>query len=442
MVVFVDLSLTQKQGLSPAMQTSMHLLQMNNLQLRTYIADLMYRNPVVELECPEIDFKPNPFERGRSTRTNHLSDQQDEQDDYTAEQSAEQDPLHDLFLQSAALDLKQSDAEILRYLILSLDENGFLTESASESARILQVSEQQVQSNIVRLQSMEPAGIGAANLSNCLVLQLQRMTPVNPVAVQIAASFLDQLAKQQTGTIAKALGVTRAEVHEACELIRTLNPRPMNGLGTRSETPYILPDFYITEENGQLHVIMNDYYLPKIIIDPTYQQIIQSGALDKSDQEYIQKNYKEAAEIVNFISYRKSTMQKVMQYILHAQKAFFLSGPGYRTAMNNAEIAAALNLHESTISRAVTGKFFQCKWGVYPLRSLFTHRIHETDTDQVLLQLQELIAAEPEGAAYSDQQLAEILSQDGVQIARRTVVKYRQKLGIPTSRQRNAHKRT
>ena len=106
-----------------------------------------------------------------------------------------------------------------------------------------------------------------------------------------------------------------------------------------------------------------------------------------------------------------------------------------------AEIAAALNLHESTISRAVTGKFFQCKWGVYPLRSLFTHRIHEADTDQVLLQLQELIAAEPAGAAYSDQQLAEILSQDGVHIARRTVVKYRQKLGIPTSRQRNAHKR-
>lgn len=336
------------------------------------------------------------------------------------------------------MDLKQSDAEILRYLILSLDENGFLT----ESARILQVSEQQVQSNIVRLQSMEPAGIGAANLSDCLVLQLQRMTPSNPVAVQIAASFLDQLAKQQTGTIAKALGVTRTEVHEACELIRTLNPRPMNGLGTRSETPYILPDFYITEENGQLHIIMNDYYLPKIIIDQTYQQIIRSGTLDKPDQEYIQKNYKEAAEIVNFISYRKSTMQKVMQYILHAQKAFFLFGPGHRTAMNNAEIAAALNLHESTISRAVTGKFFQCKWGVYPLRSLFTHRIHETDTDQVLLQLQELIAAEPEGAAYSDQQLAEILSQDGVQIARRTVVKYRQKLGIPSSRQRNAHKHT
>ena len=137
---------------------------------------------------------------------------------------------------SAALDLKQSDAEILRYLILSLDENGFLTESASESARILQVSEQQVQSNIVLLQSMEPAGIGAANLSDCLVLQLQRMTPANPVAVQIAASFLDQLAKQQTRTIAKALGVTRAEVHEACELIRTLNSRPMNGSGLAAIT--------------------------------------------------------------------------------------------------------------------------------------------------------------------------------------------------------------
>lgn len=109
MVVFVDLTLTQKQGLSPAMQTSMHLLQMNNLQLRTYIADLMYRNPVVELECPEIDFKPNPFERSRSTRTNHLSDQQDEQDGLLGRAIRRAGPLHDLFLQSAALDLKQSE---------------------------------------------------------------------------------------------------------------------------------------------------------------------------------------------------------------------------------------------------------------------------------------------------------------------------------------------
>lgn len=195
MVVFVELTLTQKQGLSPAMQTSMHLLQMNNLQLRTYISDLMYRNPVVELECPDIDFQSNPFERSRGVRSSHLSDQQEEQDDTPIERSAEQDPLHDLFLQSAALDLKQSDAEILRYLILSLDENGFLTESISESASILHVSESQVQANVQRLQSMEPAGIGAANLSECLVLQLQRLTPVNTIAIEIASSHLDALAK-------------------------------------------------------------------------------------------------------------------------------------------------------------------------------------------------------------------------------------------------------
>ena len=138
------------------------------------------------------------------------------------------------------------------------------------------------------------------------------------------------------GNFRRSADTAHGSLLQNTQLIRTLNPRPMNGLGGRSETPYILPDFYITEENGQLHIIMNDYYLPKIIIDPTYQQIIQSGTLDKSDQEYIQKNYKEAEEIVNFISYRKSTMQKVMQYILHAQKAFFLSGPGHRTAMNNA----------------------------------------------------------------------------------------------------------
>ena len=169
--------------------------------------------------------------------------------------------------------------------------------------------------------------------------------------------------------------------------------------------------------------------------------MMRNKMLCPEDCEYLQKNYKQAAEVIKFLAYRKSTLQKVVEYVMQAQADFFHNGPGHRVALGNREIAQALSLHESTVSRAVSGKFFECKWGVFPLKSLFVHstggRQEGGSFDRILQRLQTLISAEPPGAAYSDQQLSAMLTAQGLPVARRTVAKYRQMLGIPTAGQRS-----
>ena len=211
-------------------------------------------------------------------------------------------------------------------------------------------------------------------------------------------------------------------------------------------TQYILPDFYVLEDGDALRCVLNDYFLPKIQIDPTYRELVKNKVLNPADSEYIQKQYGQAQEIVKFLSYRKSTLQRVVESILVVQADFFHHGPGHRVALGNREIAQALSLHESTVSRAVSGKFFECKWGVFPLKSLFVHSTGSDaepgSFDRILQRLEQLIASEPAGAAYSDQHLADRLAAEGMPIARRTVAKYRSSLGIPPASQRNAKSRS
>ena len=185
--------------------------------------------------------------------------------------------LRDLFLQAAALKLPRQRQRIMEYLIHSLDENGFLTEPADAVADILGASPDAVCRCIALLQGMEPAGIGAADLKECLRLQLIRQPPADPVALQIVEGYLSEMAKQQYGAIARALQVPRAQVLRSCERIRSLNPKPLNGEGGDTPTQYIIPDFYILEDGGQLRCIMNDYYLPRIRIDPSYHELIRKN---------------------------------------------------------------------------------------------------------------------------------------------------------------------
>lgn len=439
--------LIQRQGLTPAMQTSLHVLQLNNLQLRSYLSELMNTNAVVELEYPDIDCYPSPFDRlhgARQTRQTADASGERSKEQLMADKASATSALHDLFLQCAAMHISPADRRMVRYLIQSLDERGFLTESAEAAAQDFGVPMADVRRCIRLLQSMEPAGVGAADLRECLRLQLLRATPrQDKLALLIVDDYLECVAKQQYSQIARALGVTKAQVERSCERIRKLSPKPLNGLSSEPMTQYLIPDFYVTEEDGRLHPIMNDYFLPQIKIDPSYRALLHGKTLSAEDAEYIRRNYRQADEVVQFLSFRKSTLQRVIDYILIAQRDFFHHGPGHRAALSNREIAEALSLHESTVSRAVNGKFFECKWGVFPLKSLFVRSAksaspEQGSLDRILHQLRQFIAAEPTGAAYSDQQLIALLSEADIHLARRTVAKYRLMLGIPSASRRNA----
>ncbi|MBQ8586127.1 MAG: RNA polymerase factor sigma-54 [Butyricicoccus sp.] len=440
------LELSQKQNLSQSLQTSMRLLQLNNLQLRDYLGELMLSNPVVDLELPDIDYRPGPFDRGRVSSHTVYEEEDFSKEQLMADKEVEISALRDLFLQAAAFDLPPQENRILEYLIHSLDEKGFLSESAQTTAQVLGAEHTAVEKCIGLLQSMDPAGVGASDLKDCLRLQLLRRKHPDEVAIAIVNDHLDLMARQQYAAIAKQLNTTKTKVMSACEHIRTLNPKPLNGLGGEVQTMFILPDFYVLEDDGHLRCVMNDYYLPRITIDPTYREILRSKTLNEADSNFIRQNYKQADEIAQFLVYRKSTLQRVVEYILEAQESFFLLGPGNRAPMNNREIAEALELHESTISRAVNDKHFECKWGVFPLKSLFVHGVtsdyeENASVDHLQQRLRELIAAEPAGSAFSDQRLADLLCAEGYDVARRTIAKYRTELGIPSSSQRSAKSR-
>lgn len=439
----MQLEYTHKQALALSMQTSMHLLQLNNLQLRNYIGELMTSNAVVELEFPEIDYRPGPFDFANASRRSirRSDDDSDTSKEELMHDKAESpSALNDLFLQSAAMNLSDYDQTIMTHLIHSLDENGFLPESPDNIARILDITRKDAERCIGLLQGMDPAGVGAANLMECLRLQLMREDPIDSIALQIVESHLAQLAQSRYAAIAKELNCSKAAVIASCDHIRSLSPKPLNGLSSEAITHYIIPDFYVVEECGELRCIMNDYYLPKIKIDPSYREMVHSSALSQDDRDYIQTDLKKATDVIQFLSYRKSTLQRVVEYILTVQTDFFLHGPGHRTPMSNRELAEALSLHESTASRAVNGKFFECKWGVFPLKSLFVRNTggSSNSVDQILQKIQDYVAAEIPNHALSDQQLADRLQSDGISIARRTVAKYRQSLGIPTAGKRNA----
>lgn len=440
----MDLELCQRQGITLAMQTSMRILQLNNLQLRNYLGDLMTRNAVIELEYPDIDCRPSPFDRYGKGTSNRMQDTTSTMSkDQLIENQAEYiSARQDLLLQCAGLHLSRSLQQILEYLIDSLDENGFLHESAQIIADDTGVSLDTVTRCITLLQRMEPAGVGARDLKECLRIQLLRIAPNQRLALQIIDNHLPELARQQYSNIAKSLDASKTQVMQACDLIRRLNPKPLNGLGGEAQTSYIIPDFYILEDAGTLRLVMNDYYLPQIKVDPTYRELLHNKQLSPEDCVYIQKNYREANEVIKFLDYRKATLQRVVEYIIQAQEAFFLYGPGHRKTTTNREIAQALSLHESTISRTVSEKYFECKWGVFSLKSLFGHSAVKTSepedsTDQIMHRVQALIASEPAGKAYSDQELSELLAAQGIPVARRTIAKYRQTLHIPTASVRN-----
>ncbi len=443
----------QKQLLLPAaMLTSVHILQLTNLQLNSYLHELMIANPMIELKEPasheipgpspiQVDYFPSSESFHSSNRFDIDSDL--DKDQFISERSCERSAAQDLLLQASALPLSDSRRTLLNYLILLLDDNGFLLDSAECIAAELQTTTAKVQECIDILQTLEPIGVGCSDAQHALLHQLQVRCGGDAIAASIIENHLEDLACGKIRQIAKKLNVSQQDVKKAKALIQTLNPKPLNGAGS-GPMHYIIPDVRVVTADDGFHCILNDWYLPKIQLSPEYLAILKDKESDLETRNYLSKCLTQANDISRFVTYRTSTLEQVMTYIIHAQQAFFRLGPGHRVAMSGQKIASHLNLHESTISRAVNGKYFECSWGTFPIRYLFSHSLQSTDLlkqvdyDQIVHGIRQIIASEPAGHAYSDEQIMQRLTALGISISRRTVTKYRKILGISSSSQRNA----
>ena len=451
----MELNLTQKQTqtLSPQMMQSMEILQMGSQELLEYIEEAVQENPVLEPEenynrQDEFSVLRRKLEWLESTdpqnRYYHQQDTEEEDSplkNYGTVEDEDENLYYYVLSQLKVLDLEPRVMEAGVFLVESLNQNGWLDEPLEELAADFGCPAEVMERALAAVQSLEPAGVGARTLAECLKLQLIRRTPVDKLAVRIVEDYLDALSKSRYGLIARELKVSQEEVRASCDRIRALNPRPGTGFAARENLTYINPDIIVVSFPDHFELLSNDYYFPTLHISGYYSRLLKESD-DGQVKEYLADKMRQAKWMVKAIEQRRSTLMACAECILELQEAFFHKGPGHLVPLSLADVAGRIGVHESTVSRAVKDKYIQCSMGVYPLSYFFSRGLgspaagrgeESASPDAAKALLKKLIAGEDKKKPLSDQKLCELMAAQGCPLSRRTVAKYRDELHIPST---------
>ncbi len=340
-------------------------------------------------------------------------------------------------------------------VVFSLDHRGYLlypveemlegwNSLEGESAHLLApIAPEELESALRIVRNLDPAGVGAADLAECLILQLERDPGDYPLEIELAQSHLDNIAKNRLPQIARATGSSIEEVKDAIEIIRTLNPIPGREFSSEP-TQIVRPDVHIEVDEGRLKATVSNGYLPKLRISPHYRQLLAESRKNPEIRDYIRKKIENAEWLMSAIHQRKSTLQRVAEELVEYQAEFFRSGERHLRPLKMQDIADKIGVNVSTVSRAISGKYFQAPGMVRELKSLFTGGTVKDDgcsesRGSVILRIKDLIALEVSRKPLSDSKIVNLLARDGIHISRRTVTKYREAEGIPSSRERRAY---
>ena len=336
-------------------------------------------------------------------------------------------------LERRALD--KSTAALCRYMVELLDDNGYLDSEDMASIQQLGIDPALIDRALSVLQSLEPAGVGARSVEECLLLQLRRRRPRAPAAEEIVTRCLPMLGKKQYAAIARQLRLPESEVRRACQIIRQLEPYPARNEEPDEAPVYVIPDVIIEETDGQRRAVLNDRYLPQFSISRQYLDLLE-GSGDTEVRQYLKEKLRQAQWMLACLEKRQSTLQRCADLILQAQSGFFQGATTHLMPMTMRAAAERMQVHESTVGRCVKGKYLQCRQGTFPLRYFFSGEINGFSGQAVRMEIRALVRAEDGSRPLSDSRLADMLGAKGISVARRTVAKYRQEMGIPPACQR------
>lgn len=444
----MELSLKQKQLLTQQQLQSIEILQLSTLELSQYLQALAMENPVIDLEEPPHEpLSPDP---DILHRLQWLEDNDHQNRYYLRGEEDTLDPFYQvghsggleesltsfLLRQLERMDLNKATADLVHYLILCLDDDGYFRISLSELAQELRVSLSALAGALNILRSMEPAGVGAENLAQCLHLQLVRARYSGP-ALEVVLHHLDDLSRHHYREIAGKLSVSVEQIHQARRVIQDLEPRPGSIFSGLEHVAFILPDIYVTQENGRFIASARQTPSNNFRINGYYQQMF-SLSTDPETKDYLHQKLRQAEQVLQAMKRRESTIMRCAQAIVDHQQAFFRSGPKALAPLYMSRIAQQLQLHDSTVSRTIREKYLQCAHGVFPLRYFFVnsavqtqHPDQTTSATAAKTLLEQLIAQEDPAHPLSDQKIAQQLARQGCPVSRRTVAKYRDELNIP-----------
>lgn len=426
----------QTAALSPRQMQSVSILQMDLAQLEEYLNRQLEENPVIE----QVDELPAAAPVRGEVAFRREYDGQDRLSALDFVPARDESEALEPFLrdQLERLRLPRWQVQLCLYIAGLLDRDGYLRPPEREALyQDLALPAARIDQAVARLQSLEPAGLAARDVRECLLLQLERLPGPQETAKEIVRSCLPELAQKRFAVIARKLRRPAGEVRRAAEQIMALDPRPGSGFSSSASVPYILPDIVVSQKNGRLTVTVNDRLIGRLQINREY-----AGLLEETDcpetRSYLREKLTQANWLLSCLDQRRSTLERCVRHIVALQPEFFLGRSGRLRPMTLADVARLAEVHESTVCRAVKGKYLVCDGGTFPLSYFFSNAVGgEASSQSVKSTIQILIRQEDKRAPLSDQQIQSLLEdRQGVSISRRTVAKYRTALRIPPAKER------
>lgn len=459
--------------LAPQLRQSLEMLQAPALELRAMIRAELDRNPTLEelpadataVEVEKVntdvaDTKAMDFRKEFETLA-RLDDewkdyffQQREYQRYSQDAEEKQNYLYDSITQGESLqehllhqlalaEFSDPDKALGELVIGSINDDGYLTSSIEELAATCGADLGHMRDVLAVIQDFDPLGIGASDLRECLLFQLERLGKADSTAGRIVSGHLDRLAAHKLQDIARILKVPVAEVQTAANFIATLEPKPGRAYSSES-SPYITPEVVVRKVGDEYVIIMNDDDLPRLRISKHYRSIMNDNSTGSEVRDYIQERVRSSAFLIKSIHQRQQTIFRIASEIISVQREFLDQGISHLRPLTMSEVADAVGLHETTISRAVAGKHMQTPQGTFEMKYFFAPGLKTGDGSVVSNKtvkdaIATLVADESPAAPLSDQEILEILNERGIQIARRTVAKYRIALKIAPSHMRRKY---
>ncbi|MFC7062135.1 RNA polymerase factor sigma-54 [Halobacillus seohaensis] len=432
----LELLQKQKMVMTPELSQAITMLQFNMVEMEQFIQEHALENPLIELE----ENKHNITIQQDYVSSNHRSkptSNHSETDQLDYVKNEEKGLSEHLLEQSQFLNIDETERAILRYLILNLDEKGYLSISTEETIRLLNVTEERVLSGINLLQQLEPAGIGARSLKECLLLQLRTYYPHNKLAEQLVSDSLELIADHQWKKISTSLNISLDEVNSLVNIIQSLDPKPCRNF-SHAIIKYLMPDIFIDKSKGTYTISLNDRFTPTIRMNKQYSPYLKQN---NETSNYLKKNYEKYLWLVKSIEQRRSTILKITEVIIDKQIDFFDKGIAFLHPLTLKEVASEIDVHESTVSRATKNKIIQTPRGTLELRMFFSSKLGSDQTNvssaKVKTLLKQLVFSEDKKAPLSDQKISNYFSDhEGINVSRRTISKYRESLNILSSSKR------
>ena len=470
---------TQQLVLAPQMRQSLKILQVAALDLRATVQEELQSNPTLE-ELPmddvsleksagtgddtatpnddpreEMDFSKDfqVLEKIGQDWRDHMSDTGGVRPNSADEDQRRQHFFDSLTTETSLQEHLMQQAEFancppptlaaLRFLVGSLDDRGYLTSTLSDLALLASLPLEAMQEAGRLLKTFEPAGIGAESLSDCLLIQLAQKGREKSVAARIIRDYFDLLVRRRIPDLARKTGLAPEVIQEAIGEIGTLDPAPGRRFADDANR-VVVPDVSVEKDNGERKISLNNDYIPRLRLSNTYKDLIAKGRLTKPESDYLREKLRSGKFIINAIEQRQRTIERITREIIKHQREFFEEGVSKLKPLTMTQIADIIGVHETTVSRALANKYIKTPHGVFEMKYFFTsgyqsqagEAVANTSVKEMIA---DIVAAEDPGKPLSDQEIVGLLQAKGLSIARRTVAKYREELGLLPSNLRRRY---